>query len=76
MKRMVILAALLLGLVLAGGPVAAAAPEPISVTFTIRDCGYRRSRRDRQSGVNELPGGATIITAPGQEVTLTNIKTR
>lgn len=76
MKRMVILAALLLGLVLAGGPVAAAPPEPISVTFTIRDCGYRiEAVVTGKSGVNELPGGATIITAPGQEVTLTNIKT-
>ncbi|MDR6558116.1 aspartate 1-decarboxylase [Arthrobacter pascens] len=28
-----------------------------------------------KSGVNELPGGATIITAPGEEVTLTNIRT-
>jgi hypothetical protein len=28
-----------------------------------------------KSGVNELPGGATIITAPGQEATLTNVRT-
>lgn len=77
MKRMVILAALLLGLVLAGGPVAAAPPEPIgSFTFINRDCGYRiEAVVTGKSGVNELPGGATIITAPGQEVTLTNIKT-
>lgn len=77
MKRVLILAALLLGLVVGGGPVSAAPPDPIgSFRFVINDCGYRiEAIVTGKSGVNELPGGATIITAPGQEVTLTNIKT-
>lgn len=77
MKRMLVLVALLLGLVVGAGPVAAAPPVPIgSFTFVNRDCGYRiEVVVTGKSGVNELPGGATIITAPGQEVTLTNIKT-
>lgn len=76
MKKALILAALLLGLSVGGGPVSAAPPEPIEVTFVNRDCGYRiEATVTGKSGVNELPGGAIIITAPGQEVTLTNIKT-
>lgn len=76
MKRMLILAALLLGLVVGGGPVSAAPPDPIEFTFVNRDCGYRiEITVTGKSGVNELPGGATIITAPGQEATLTNIST-
>lgn len=77
MKKMSILAALLLGLVTGIGPVAAAPPDPIgSFTFVNRDCGYRiEITVTGKSGVNDLPGGATIITAPGQEATLTNIKT-
>jgi hypothetical protein len=77
MKRMLILAALLTALVAGGGPVSAAPPEPIgSFTFVNRDCGYRiEAVVTGKSGVNELPGGAIIITAPNQEVTLTNIQT-
>lgn len=73
MKRVLILAALLLGLVAGGGPVSAAPPEPIEFTFVNRDCGYKITITvTGKSGVNELPGGATIITAPGQEATLTS----
>ena len=76
MKKVLILAALLLGLLVGGGPVSAAPPDPIEFTFVNRDCGYRiEITVTGKSGVNELPGGATIITAPGQEATLTNIRT-
>jgi uncharacterized RmlC-like cupin family protein len=77
MKRLITFAAVLLGLVVGVGPAVAAPPEPISVSFTNRDCGYLIDVTvTGGSGVNELPGGATIITAPNQRVTLTNHKTQ
>jgi hypothetical protein len=76
MKRLIAFAAVLLGVVVGGGPVAAAPPTPADVTFINRDCGFRvQATVTGGSGVNELPGGATIITAPNQRVTLTNVKT-
>ncbi|MFC9336071.1 MULTISPECIES: hypothetical protein [Arthrobacter] len=73
MKKILVFAAVLLGLVVGGGPVAAAPPEPIEFTFVNRDCGFRvEITVTGGSGVNELPGGASIITAPNQRVTLTN----
>jgi hypothetical protein len=76
MKKLSFLAALLFGLVMAAGPAAAAPPAPADVTFIIKDCGFRiQATVTGESGVNELPGGATIITAPNQRVTLTNVKT-
>ncbi|MBT2551235.1 hypothetical protein [Arthrobacter sp. ISL-65] len=76
MKRLIVFAAVLLGVVVGGGPVAAAPPGPADVTFINRDCGFRiEATVTGGSGVNELPGGAAIITAPNQRVTLTNVRT-
>lgn len=76
MKKLSFLAALLLALVVGAGPVAAAPPAPADTTFFNNDCGFRiKITVTGGSGVNELPGGATIITAPNQRVTLTNVKT-
>jgi hypothetical protein len=76
MKKLITFAAILLALVGGGGPAVAAPPEPINFTFVNRDCGYRIDVTvTGGSGVNELPGGATIITAPNQRVTLTNHQT-
>ena len=76
MKKLFILIALFLGTMINAGPVAAAPPAPADVTFINRDCGFRvQATVTGGSGVNELPGGATIITAPNQRVTLTNVRT-
>ncbi|MFC9351630.1 hypothetical protein [Arthrobacter sp. NPDC057013] len=77
MKKLLLLTGMLTGLVAGTGAVAAAAPEPIgTVTLTLRECGYRiEAVVTGKAGVNELANGATIFTAPGQEVTLTNVKT-
>ncbi|WP_314196445.1 hypothetical protein [uncultured Arthrobacter sp.] len=76
MKKLFILIALFLGSMVNAGPVAAAPPAPADFTFINRDCGFRvEATVTGGSGVNELPGGATIITAPNQRVTLTNVKT-
>jgi hypothetical protein len=76
MKKLLILAVLLLGPIVGAAPVAAAPPAPADVTFINRDCGYRiEATVTGGSGVNELPGGAIIITAPNQRVTLTNVQT-
>jgi hypothetical protein len=76
MKKLLILIALFLGSMVNAGPVAAAPPAPADFTFINRDCGFRvEATVTGGSGINELPGGATIITAPNQRVTLTNVKT-
>ncbi|WP_190606276.1 hypothetical protein [Arthrobacter ipis] len=76
MKKLIVFAAVLLGLVMGSGPVTAAPPAPADVTFINRDCGFRvEATVTGGSGVNELPGGAAIITAPNQRVTLTNVRT-
>ncbi|WP_230120116.1 hypothetical protein [Arthrobacter sp. Bi83] len=77
MKRMPVLLCLLAGLLGGTGAVATAAPEPIGTfTFTLKECGFRiEGVLTGKSNFIELPGGA-LLTSPGQEVTLTNVKTR
>jgi hypothetical protein len=76
MKKIMVFAAVLLCLFVGGGPVAAAPPEPADTTFFNNDCGFRiKITVTGGGGVNELPGGAIILTAPNQRVTLTIVKT-
>jgi hypothetical protein len=83
MKKLLVLAALLLGLVVGGGPVAAAPPRdpnpptPAPPHDPFTECGDFNIDVVVTGKIKfiEKPAGRLFITSPGQGVTLTNSKT-
>jgi hypothetical protein len=79
MKRMLVLAAVLLGLVVGAGPVAAAPVQPVAFDFTTDPgdvCAFPVHVVATGKGKEiDLPGDRTILPAPGLKVTFTNTTT-
>jgi hypothetical protein len=76
MKKIVILATLLLGLIAGAGPAAAAPVQPVAFEFTTTSgdvCDFPVHVVATGKGKEiDLPGDATILPAPGLTVTFTN----
>lgn len=79
MKKIIILAALLLGLVVGAGPVAAAPVEPVAFDFTTGAgdvCAFPVHVVATGKGKEiDLPGDRAILPAPELKITFTNTTT-
>ena len=72
MKRWLISAAIVAGIIASAGPAAAAPPDPVDVTFTNTDCGFPvEIHVVGKTKTIDHGGGRFIVPAPGQKATLT-----
>jgi hypothetical protein len=72
MKRWLIPAAIVAGVIVSAGPAAAAPPEPVDVSFPNDDCGFTVVIDVvGKTKIIDLGDGQSIITSPGQKATLT-----
>lgn len=72
MKRWLISAAAMAGIIVSAGPAAAAPPDAIDVTFTSTDCGFPvEIQVVGKTKTIDLGDGQSIITSPAQTATLT-----
>src|SRR5512133_3436616 len=72
MKRWLIPAAIVAGVIVSAGPAAAAPPEPLDVSFPNDDCGFTVVIDVvGKTKIIDLGDGRSIITSPGQKATLT-----
>jgi hypothetical protein len=71
MKRWLISAAVVAGVIVSAGPAAAAPPGPVDATFTSSDCGFDVEIHILgKTKTIDLGDGRFIVPAPGQEATL------
>lgn len=71
MKRWLISAAIVAGIIVSAGPAAAAPPDPVDVTFTNTDCDFPVEIHVVGKTKTIDYGGRFIVTSPGQTATLT-----
>jgi hypothetical protein len=72
MKRWLISAAIVAGIIVSAGPAAAAPPDPVDATFPLDGCTFPvEIHVVGKTKTIALGGGRFIVPAPGQKATLT-----